>query len=196
MFAKGSRYRTLPDIVTLDAEGRCLQSKDLRLTPRVSGTFLHTVESIDRLDHLAYKYYKQPRKWWRICDANPGYLSPLALLGQDPVAMARFPLDFSGTESPPWSALIEVLSATVGVYDVKLLVEARLVEEQQTEADQKVTFTVEQRQYDLGITYNSVNCDLNALVEKIKKAGFKPRATPEPIGRVGKTLAIPPDGAR
>lgn len=79
MFSRISRYRKLADVVTTDAKGRKLASKSLRLPPEVSGTFLHTVEEVDRLDHLAYKYYKQPRKWWRICDANPEFMSPQAL---------------------------------------------------------------------------------------------------------------------
>ena len=64
MFSKISRYRKLPDTVSSDARGRSLQSKTLRLLPEVSGEFRHTVEEVDRLDHLAYKYYRQSRKWW------------------------------------------------------------------------------------------------------------------------------------
>ena len=76
MFSDLSRYRTLPDIVTTDAEGRTLASKTLRPLPEAPGTFRHTVEDVDRLDHLAYKYYRQPTKWWRMSDANPEFLSP------------------------------------------------------------------------------------------------------------------------
>ena len=87
MFSKISRYRKLPDVVTIDVQGRRLESKSLRLLPEVTGIFLHTVESGDRLDHLAYKYYKQPRKWWRICDANPEFPSPQALLGKESIVI-------------------------------------------------------------------------------------------------------------
>ena len=55
MFSKLSRYRKLADVVTTDAKGRHLKSKSLRLLPEVSGTFLHTLQDVDRLDHLAYK---------------------------------------------------------------------------------------------------------------------------------------------
>ena len=92
MFSKISRYRTLPDVVTTDARGRTVSSKALRPLPTVSGTFLHTVEGVDRLEHLAFKYYQQPRNWWRICDANPEFMSPQGLLGKEPVVTARFPL--------------------------------------------------------------------------------------------------------
>lgn len=51
MFSKISRYRKLPDVVAVDAQGRRLESKGLRLLPELTGTFLHTVEAGDRLDH-------------------------------------------------------------------------------------------------------------------------------------------------
>lgn len=114
MFAKLSRYRRLPDVVTTDAKGRTLRSKSVRLLPQVSGDFFHTVEEIDRLDHLAHKYYRQPRKWWRICDANPAFTSPQALLGGEPLVTARFPLTFT-VPHPPWAEVLEELSETVGV---------------------------------------------------------------------------------
>lgn len=130
MFTKISRYRKIPDIVTTDAKGRALESKSLRLLPEVSGTFLHTVEEVDRLDHLAYKYYKQPRKWWRICDANPEFMSPQALLGKEPTVMDRFPVTFNGNGSqPPWGDLVRNLSEKVGVMDVKVVEDIRLLPE-------------------------------------------------------------------
>src|SRR6059058_44650 len=110
MFAKISRYRKVPDVVTVDGQGRMLASKDLRMLPEVTGTFRHTVEAGDRLDHLGYKYYDQPRKWWHICDANPQFLSPQALVDQDAVVTARFPLTVAGGE-PPWAALFGTLRA-------------------------------------------------------------------------------------
>ena len=53
MFSPFSRYRKLPDVVTTDAKGRTLASKALRRLPSVSGTFQHTIEDGDRLDHVA-----------------------------------------------------------------------------------------------------------------------------------------------
>ena len=82
MFSKISRYRAVPDVAAADAQGRVRLTKDLRPLPDVRGQFLHTVDAGDRLDLLAYRYYGQSVKWWRICDANPEFLSPLALLGQ------------------------------------------------------------------------------------------------------------------
>lgn len=122
MFSKISRYRTLPDIITTDDKSRTLESKSLRLLPEVSGEFLHTVEEVDRLDHLAYKYYKQPRKWWRICDANPEFMAPQAMLGKDPVKTARFYLSFSDHGAdPPWHDLIAGLLEETGVENTWLM---------------------------------------------------------------------------
>lgn len=119
MFSKLSRYRKLMEIVTTDVKGRRIQSKDLRMLPTVSGNFFHTLEDVDRLDHLAYKYYKQPRKWWRICDANPAFMSPLGLLGKEPIVTTRFPLTFTGA-NPSWAELLKNLSEKVGVDEARM----------------------------------------------------------------------------
>jgi len=116
-FSKSSRYRKSSVVVTTDARGRSLRSTALRLPPEVSGDFVHTVEEVDRLDHLAFKYYRQPRKWWRICDANAEFASPLALLGQEPLVTACFSLVWKGF-NPPWTALLHALADQVGVEDV------------------------------------------------------------------------------
>ena len=128
MFSRISRYRTLPDIVTTDAEGRTLVSKTLRPLPEAPGTFRHTVADADRLDHLAYKYYRQPSRWWRLSDANPEFLSPQALLGKEPIITDRFPLEFDGAQ-PPWAALVQKLTQHVGVEKVEVVEEIHLTRE-------------------------------------------------------------------
>src|SRR4029450_11321194 len=125
MFSRISRYRTLPDIVTTDAEGRALVSKTLRPPPEAPGTLRHTVADTDRLDHLAYKYYRQPTKWWQLSDANPRFLSPQALLGKEPVVTDRFPVEFDGAR-PPWPTLVRNLTQQVGVEEVEVVEEIRL----------------------------------------------------------------------
>src|SRR5437867_3150824 len=111
MFSKISRYRKLPYVVVDDARRGTLASKALRLLPDVTGTFQHTVEEAERLDHLGFKYYQQPRKWWRICDANPEFLSPLDLLGQGPLRTVRYSVALPGGVEPPWAAAAKALSA-------------------------------------------------------------------------------------
>ena len=125
MFARISRYHKLPDVVTTDSKGRTLVSKTLRLLPPVSGTFRHTVEDADRLDHLAYKYYQQPQKWWRLSDANPEFMSPQALLGKEPIVTDRFPVTFDGAQ-PPWAALVGLLTRQIGVEEVKVTEEIQI----------------------------------------------------------------------
>lgn len=119
MFSKISRYRKQPDVVTVDARGRALASKSLRLTPALEGDFEHRVTDGDRLDQLADTYFDQPRTWWLICDANPAILSPRALLGHEPGVTAQFPLTWDGPE-PPWSSLLEALAQTLGVVDAAM----------------------------------------------------------------------------
>ena len=172
MFAKLSRYRKLPEVVTIDVKGRALPSKSLRPLPDVTGAFLHTVEEIDRLDHLAYKYYKQPRKWWRICDANPEFMAPPTLLGKDTLITQRFPVIFSGVaETPPWADLLNHLAAVVGIEDVRL-------------ADDEASVMV---------TYNQMNIQLEDLVRAIEEVADFETGPAQHIGRVGKQIIIPPD---
>ncbi|MCB0061845.1 MAG: hypothetical protein KDE19_07015 [Caldilineaceae bacterium] len=101
MFIKNSRYARLPDIVTTDRAGRTLPSKSLRLLPDVAGDFQHPIDDNDRLDHLAYKDYHSSERWWHICDANPEFLSPLALLGKEPLHPTRFRVVWNDTDGPP-----------------------------------------------------------------------------------------------
>lgn len=193
MFSKISRYRKQPDIVTIDKKGRVLASRDLRLLPDVSGTFLHTVEEIDRLDHLAYKYYKQPRKWWRICDANPEFMSPQALLGKESIVTDRFPLTFHGNGTqPPWADLLMNLSETLGVEDVKVVDDIRPVPEEQTINGQLVTVYAEHFERAVIVKYNRMNLSAENLASIITDTGFEV-SQPENVGRIGKKIIIPPD---
>jgi hypothetical protein len=191
MFSRISRYRTLPDIVTTDAEGRTLVSKTLRPVPQAPGTFRHTVEEADRLDHLAYKYYQQPPKWWRISDANPEFLSPQALLGKEPVVTDRFPVTFDGAQ-PPWSALVLNLAQRIGVEEVKVVEEINLMQKAQTIGGQSVTVHVEQFERAIIVTYNQLNVSARDLAGVIAASGFAVRP-PERIGRVGQQIIIPRD---
>ncbi len=128
MAAMISRYRKSQEISATDAAGRTLVSKELRFLPVVTGTFLHTVEETDRLDNLSFKYYKQPRKWWRICDANPEPLCPLALLGKEPIVTTLFPLSIGGNEEQlRWPGLIKTLVERPGVLDIKISEDMRFV---------------------------------------------------------------------
>lgn len=115
MTGKRSRYYRLEDVAFPDRGGVERQCKALRRTPEVAGQFLHTLEASDRLDHLAYKYYRQSLHWWRICDANPEFAEPLALLGKTPVAVIRLELIWNDPGAPPLAALYAALSRMTGI---------------------------------------------------------------------------------
>ena len=192
MFSKISRYRKLSDVITIDTRGRELESKNLRLLPEVSGKFQHTVEEIDRLGHLAFKYYKQSRNWWRICDANPEFMSPQALLGKEPLLTQRFTIDHNnGAGDPPWAELLGQLRVTVGVEDIRVEEKIELVSEDQEIEGVTVEVNVEQFNRAVVITYNEMNIGVPELSDTIANTGFQVISV-ENIGRVGKKIIIPP----
>jgi nucleoid-associated protein YgaU len=49
------------------------------------GAVEHRVSEGERLDLLAFHYYSDPRRWYRIVDANPDVLSGGQLLGSEMV---------------------------------------------------------------------------------------------------------------
>lgn len=194
MFSKKSRYLKLSDTVAIDARGRSLPCKTLRMLPDVIGTFVHTIEGGDRLDHLAYKYYKQPARWWRICDANTEFMSPQALLGKDPVVTTYFPLTYHGEDQPPWNVLLSNLSALVGIENIEIVDDIRLVEREIEFEGRNTTYFGEHSQRAVIVSYNSLNLSRKAIMHEIRAAGFN-MGDPYDIGRVGKKITIPPDVA-
>lgn len=194
MFFKNSRYGKESFSVTLDAGGRKLKSVNLRATPAVDGTFLHTVEDGDRLDHLAYKYYKAPEKWWRIVDADQEHFFPLDLLSTGVICSMRIPLVFSDDESaPPWSDLARQLSDMVGVCDFRFEENVRLVEDMHEIEGEMISIGVEYYERALLVQYNSLNLEEDDLTAIVTSSGFEAGAA-QTLGRAGKKIVIPPDG--
>lgn len=70
MFFKGSRYEKVADAQLTDAHGRTVAYKRMRFIPETPARFNHLVAQGDRPDLLAYRYYRDPLKFWRIADAN------------------------------------------------------------------------------------------------------------------------------
>ena len=70
MFVKGSRYEAVEDSELTDDQGRILCYKKVRFIPETDAQFTHLLTQGERLDHLAYRYYRDPERFWRICDAN------------------------------------------------------------------------------------------------------------------------------
>lgn len=73
MIVRGSRYEPLAGrvkTVTTAAGGRHA-ALPIRFVPPTPATFRHVVLEHERLDTIAYRYYRNPEKFWLIADANP-----------------------------------------------------------------------------------------------------------------------------
>jgi hypothetical protein len=181
MYARDSRYRDVPEVRRRDPSGRTLLVTDLRLRAPVAAAFRHTVESNDRLDHLAHRFYRKPTKWWRISDANAEFASPLALLGQDPITVVRLATLPGSSSLPLWWRLLGVLRAQLGVEDVRFDLEATVL----GGAAVQVGVTT--------VTFNRLVVAAETLATAAAAAGF-PTGPPQLVGRLGKPIAIPPEG--
>jgi hypothetical protein len=70
MFFKGSRYEHVGSNIIKDSEGCEVLYKKVRFIADTPADRSHTVIQGDRLDNLAYRYFRDPERFWRICDAN------------------------------------------------------------------------------------------------------------------------------
>lgn len=192
MFFKKSRYLKLPDNIVTDADGNSFISKELRRLPEPAGTFIHTIEEKDRLDHLAYKYYNRPDRWWRICDANPEFMSPQELLGKMPFVTVSITLYWHEAQAPAWSILLNSLNGIAGIGEVIIEDEIRLVEREIASEEDNKIYIGEHPHRAVIITYNHMNSDLKTIFKLIANAGFTAGDNCE-IGRTGKKIIIPPD---
>lgn len=70
MIFKGSRYQNTPTVQVVLPDGQVVTALTARFVPSTPAGFYHTFNSAERLDLLAYRYYGNPEKFWRIADAN------------------------------------------------------------------------------------------------------------------------------
>jgi hypothetical protein len=70
MFSKKSRYANVRDGVLIDEKGRTVNYKRTRIIPPAAANRGHIITEGERLDHIAHFYFKDARRFWRICDAN------------------------------------------------------------------------------------------------------------------------------
>ncbi len=70
MFSKQSRYAIVRDAEWVDGKGRNIAYKRIRFIPPAPPRRGHIITEGERLDHISYFYYKDARRFWRICDAN------------------------------------------------------------------------------------------------------------------------------
>lgn len=93
MFFDRSRYQRVADATFTDGEGRRVQLKRTREPVDTELALVYQVRQGDRLDLLANRFFRDPRKWWLIADANPDVLAPEQLLV--PGRLLRIPRDRS-----------------------------------------------------------------------------------------------------
>jgi hypothetical protein len=71
LFFKGSRYAKVKTAEVSDGQGRLHRYKLTRRISEIRPSRLgHAVRQGERLDHIAHRYYRDPERFWRICDAN------------------------------------------------------------------------------------------------------------------------------
>lgn len=70
MFFKGSRYEKLPTLTYVDGAGRTIPYVATRFIGETPAFIGHEVNDGERLDLIAYQYFRDPERFWRICDAN------------------------------------------------------------------------------------------------------------------------------
>ena len=70
MIDRRSRYTHTPVLTADDGRGGTEQVLDLRETPATAAVLRIVATDADRLDLLAYRYYRDPTRFWRICDAT------------------------------------------------------------------------------------------------------------------------------
>jgi hypothetical protein len=76
MLFKGSRYEGTLTATLVDARGRELRYKVVRMIPESPPRFGYAVAAADRLDTIAFEVFQDPERFWRICDANRALWPP------------------------------------------------------------------------------------------------------------------------
>lgn len=70
MIFKGSRYQNVGTYQVTAGSGKTVTALKIRFIPPAPAGFLHTFTADQRLDLVAYKFYRNPEKFWLIADAN------------------------------------------------------------------------------------------------------------------------------
>ena len=70
MIFKGSRYQGVSVLTVTRPDGQSVAAFGIRFIPASPAGFRHTVTGDQRLDLIAYQYYRNPQKFWLIADAN------------------------------------------------------------------------------------------------------------------------------
>jgi hypothetical protein len=92
MIFKGSRYEKSGYMQFTQPGGRVVTALKIRVIPPTPAGYLHTFRADERLDILAYQFYRNPEKFWLIVDANTE-MDPEDLM--EPGRQLRIPPDRS-----------------------------------------------------------------------------------------------------
>lgn len=79
MIDRRSRYARTRVLTADDGRSGTQQVLDLREVPPTSAVLRIVATDADRLDLLAFRYYRDPARFWRICDASSD-LDPFEVL--------------------------------------------------------------------------------------------------------------------
>jgi hypothetical protein len=74
MPSRGNRYEGTKPFAPDPIAGEVFRGLRPRTIGAAAGVVEHVIRSGDRLDSLARHYYNDDRLWYRIVDANPGFL--------------------------------------------------------------------------------------------------------------------------
>jgi hypothetical protein len=187
MYARDSRYRHQDEVARTDPAGRDHVATALRRPPERPTAIQHVVEQGERLDHLGERYYRRPHRWWEICDANPGVLSPLHLVGQDPLGVARITVPLPPPTTPPaWYAVLGELAALPGVDGASLTDIEIPVPGGSGVTVPGVLITVE---------FNANSISAGSLADTVAAHGVVPSMSAE-VDAAGSMIAVPPLSGR
>jgi hypothetical protein len=70
MIFKGSRYQSTGTYQAVNSAGRPVNALKIRFIPPTPAGYYHTFTDGQRLDTIAYLFYRNPEKFWIIADAN------------------------------------------------------------------------------------------------------------------------------
>jgi nucleoid-associated protein YgaU len=87
---RGSRYEKVGVYPVTTADGRAVTALKVRFIPPTPAGFVHAYTADQRLDLLAFSFYRNPEKFWLIADAN-SEMDPEDLL--EPGRPLRIPPD-------------------------------------------------------------------------------------------------------
>jgi hypothetical protein len=73
MFFRGSRYQRVAEAEFTGDDKRVVRYKKIRFIGPAAPEAAYVVAQDERLDIVAYRAWREPERYWRICDANRAF---------------------------------------------------------------------------------------------------------------------------